>query len=40
MNKFLSLEWFKNKVDHSIERVIEKKLDNLIEQESVCAERR
>jgi hypothetical protein len=38
MNKFLSLEWFKNKVDHSIERVIEKKLDNLIEQESVCAE--
>ena len=38
MNKFLSLEWFKNKVDHSIERVIEKKLDSLIEQESVCAE--
>lgn len=33
MNKFLSLEWFKNKVDHSIERVIEKKLDNLIDQE-------
>lgn len=38
MSKFLSLEWFKNKVDHSIERVIEKKLDSLIEQESVCAE--
>lgn len=38
MNKFLSLEWFKNKVDHSIERVIENKLDNLIMQESVCAE--
>lgn len=38
MNKFLSLEWFKNKVDHSIERVIEKKLDSLIEKESVCVE--
>jgi len=35
MNKFLSLEWFKNKVDHSIEKVIEKKLDSLIDQESV-----
>lgn len=34
MSKFLSLEWFKNRVDHSIEKVIEKKLDNLIEQES------
>lgn len=33
MSKFLSLEWFKNRVDHSIERVIENKLDNLIEQE-------
>jgi hypothetical protein len=38
MNKFLSLEWFKNKVDHSIERVIEKKLDSLIDQESVQEE--
>lgn len=31
--KFLSLEWFKEKVDHSIEKVIEKKLDKLIDQE-------
>ena len=38
MNKFLSLEWFKNKVDHSIERVIEKKLDSLIDQESESTE--
>lgn len=38
MNKFLSLEWFKNRVDHSIEKVIEKKLDNLIDQESVQEE--
>ena len=34
MNKFLSLEWFKNRVNHSIDRVIESKLDSLIEQES------
>ena len=33
MSKFLSLEWFKNRVNHSIDRVIESKLDNLIEQE-------
>ena len=33
MSKFLSLEWFKQKVDHSIEKVIEKKLDSLINQE-------
>ena len=33
MSKFLSLEWFKEKVDYSIEKVIEKKLDNLINQE-------
>ncbi len=32
MSKFLSLEWFKNKVDHSIEKVIEKKLDKLVEE--------
>jgi len=35
MSKFLSLEWFKNRIDHSIERVIESKIDSLIEQESV-----
>ena len=33
MSKFLSLEWFKNKVDQSIERVIEKKLDKIAQQE-------
>jgi hypothetical protein len=33
MSKFLSLDWFKEKVDYSIEKVIEKKLDNLINQE-------
>jgi hypothetical protein len=33
MSKFLSLEWFKEKVDYSIEKVIEKKLDTLINQE-------
>jgi hypothetical protein len=33
MSKFLSLEWFKNKVDHSIERVIERKLNSIAEQE-------
>ncbi len=38
MSKFLSLEWFKNRIDHSIERVIENKLDDLIEQESVDKE--
>ena len=32
MSKFLSLEWFKNRVDHSIEKVIEKKLDKLVEE--------
>ena len=32
MSKFLSLEWFKNKVDHSIEKVIERKLDKLVEE--------
>ena len=34
MNKFLSLEWFKNRVNHSIDRVIESKLDSLINEES------
>ena len=38
MSKFLSLEWFKNRIDHSIERVIESKIDSLIEQESVGVE--
>jgi hypothetical protein len=29
----LSLDWFKKRINHSIERVVEKKLDNLIAQE-------
>ncbi len=33
MSKFLSLDWFKDKVDHSVEKVIEKKLDALINQQ-------
>jgi hypothetical protein len=33
MSKFLSLEWFKNKVDHSVEKVIEKKLEALINEQ-------
>lgn len=33
MSKFLSLEWFKNKVDHSVEKVIEKKLDALMNEQ-------
>jgi len=37
MSKFLSLEWFKNKVDHSVEKVIEKKLDTLMNQQDEAA---
>ena len=33
MSKFLSLEWFKNKVDHSVEKVIEKKLNTLMNEQ-------
>lgn len=32
MKKFLSLDWFKEKVESSIDRVISKKIDNLIEE--------
>lgn len=32
-NKFLSLEWFKSKVEMSIDRVIASKIDNLIQEE-------
>ena len=32
-NKFLSLDWFKSKVEMSIDRVIASKLDNLIQEE-------
>jgi len=37
MSKFLSLEWFKDKVDHSVEKVIEKKLDALMNQQDEAA---
>lgn len=33
-NKFLSLEWFKSKVEMSIDRVIASKIDSLIQQEN------
>jgi len=33
MSKFLSLDWFKEKVDHSIEKVIEKRINSLIDEE-------
>lgn len=32
MSKFLSLEWFKSKIERSVENVISKKIDNLIEK--------
>jgi len=37
MSKFLSLEWFKNKVDHSVEKVIEKKLNTLMNEQDEAA---
>jgi hypothetical protein len=33
-HKFLSLDWFKNRVENSIDRVIANKIDNLIEEPS------
>lgn len=33
MSKFLSLDWFKSKVDQAVENVISRKIDKLIEQE-------
>lgn len=32
-NKFLSLDWFKSKVENSIDRVVASKIDNLIQEE-------
>ena len=32
-NKFLSLDWFKSKVEMSIDRVVANKLESLMEQE-------
>lgn len=33
MSKFLSLDWFKSKVEQSVDRVIEKRINSLIEEE-------
>ena len=33
-HKFLSLDWFKNRVENSIDRVIANKIDSLIEEPS------
>ena len=32
-NKFLSLDWFKSKVENSIDRVIASKLEKMMEEE-------
>lgn len=34
MSKFLSLEWFKSKIENAVEQVISKKINDLIEQEN------
>ena len=34
MSKFLSLDWFKGKVESSIDRVIANKLDNMTEEDN------
>ncbi len=34
MSKFLSLEWFKGKIEHSIDQVISNKLESLMEEDS------
>ena len=33
MSKFLSMQWFKSKIEHAVEKVITKKIENLMEQE-------
>lgn len=33
MSKFLSMSWFKSRIENAVEKVITKKLDNLMEQE-------
>jgi len=35
MSKFLSMQWFKSKIEHAVEKAISKKIDNLMEQEDV-----
>ena len=39
MSKFLSLDWFKNKVETTIEKVVTNKLEALMEQEDVPTEK-
>ena len=33
MSKFLSMQWFKSKIEHAVEKVIANKIENLMEQE-------
>lgn len=33
MSKFLSMQWFKSKIEHAVEKAISKKIENLMEQE-------
>ena len=33
MSKFLSLDWFKSKIENAVEKVIANKIENLMEQE-------
>jgi len=35
MSKFLSMQWFKSKIENAVEKAISKKIDNLMEQEDV-----
>ena len=33
MSKFLSMEWFKSKIENAVEKTISKKIESLMEQE-------
>jgi hypothetical protein len=33
MSKFLSMQWFKSKIEHAVEKAIAKKIENLMEEE-------
>jgi len=35
MSKFLSMQWFKSKIEHAVEKAISNKIDKLMEQEDV-----
>lgn len=39
MSRFLSLDWFKSKVEQSVEKIIEKRIDNLIESDEFKVKR-